>query len=248
MVACGAPGSTQCPQRTVSAPGCTLLRGMRYEAVDGPKPPRWPCALDGRCSYYSDALVIDTSHVCLLVRAASLLAADDPPLAERFRELLVSHMCDGHHRLMSSQALLSDEREMNLASPDSAPRRYGDLPLALNVIESIDGGSGEGLPSGPPGERDRTLVVAAVAVSGAEEQTVMVVTDDEELADWVAKIAAGMGDVDVAILAASSVDLLGRMHACGTIDLQVVTAVGDAEGAHLNGRMIGFHRRRRPRC
>jgi hypothetical protein len=131
--------------------GLKLLRGMDDEAGDGPGAPRWPCALDRRCSYYSDSLAIDTSHVCVLVRAAGMLAADQPTLGERFGELLASHGCAGRHRLMSSMALLSGEREMNLASPLSAPRLYGELPLdALDVIESIDAGLGEDLPYGPP--------------------------------------------------------------------------------------------------
>ncbi len=230
----------------MSAPGCTLRGCMGEQPDGGPASARWRCALDRRCSYYSDALAIDTSHVCVLVRAASLLAADEPTLADRFRELLVSHACDGHHRLMTSHTLLSNDREMNLASPDSAPRRYGDLPLgSLDPIESIDGGPGDGLPPGPPGERDRTLAAAAVAVSNAEEQTVMVVTDDEALADWVAEVAAGMGDIDVALLPASSIDLLGRMHACGTIGTPVVTAVSDAESAHLDNRIIDAGLRQR---
>jgi hypothetical protein len=207
---------------------------------------RWRCSLDRSCSYESDALAIDTSHVCLLVRAADRLAADEPTLSDRFQELLASHACAGNHRLVSSLTLLSHEREMNLASADSAPRLYGQLPIgALDPIEGVDAGPGDDLPAGLPGERDRTLAAAAVAVSNGAEQTVMVVTDDESFADWIAEIAAGMSDIDVALLPASSVDLLGRMHACGSIGTPVVTAVGDAETAHLNVRVMDADLRQR---
>jgi hypothetical protein len=206
----------------------------------------WRCSLDRSCSYESDALAIDTSHVCLLVRAADRLAVEEPLLSDRFQELLASHECAGRHRLMSSLTLLSHEREMNLASPDCALRLYGQLPIgALDPIESVDAGAGDDLPEGLPGERDRTLAAAAVAVSNGAEQTVMVVTDDESLGDWIAEIAAGMSDIDVALLPASSVDLLGRMHACGSIGTSVVMAVGDAETAHLNIRVMDAGLRQR---
>jgi hypothetical protein len=144
----------------------------------------WPCALDQSCSRYSDSLAIDTSHVCVLVRAAKLLADDDTRLADRFRDLLVSHTCSGQHRLMTSRTLLSTDSEMNLASPSSAPQLYGDLPSnSLDVVDSVDGGSGDDLPIGTPGDRDRTLVAAAVSVMKEGQETVMVVTDDEALAE-----------------------------------------------------------------
>src|SRR2546422_961696 len=89
---------------------------------------QWPRDLDKSCSRYSDTLAIDTSHVSVLVRAARLLAADAPALADRFRDLLRSHTCSGQHRLMSSRTLLTSDTEMNLANPRSAPQLYGHLP------------------------------------------------------------------------------------------------------------------------
>lgn len=221
---------------------------MSEEGTDEPKALRvaGTCALDRRCSFDSDGLAIDTSHVCVLVRAAQLLALENSSIAERFGELLVSHACAGGHRLMSSRTLLTEPSEMNLASADSAVRKYGDLPIdALDLVEPIDGGPGVDLPPGAPRDRDRTLVAAAMGVSDDREQTVMVVTDDEALADWVAEIAAGMTDLEVDILAATSVELLGRMHACGSLDLQVVAAVGDSETEHLNARVMDEELRQR---
>lgn len=140
---------------------------------------------------------------------------------------------------MSSRVLLTDDTEMNLASPRSAPRIYGDLPAgALGMIDSVDAGNGDNLPVGPPGDRDRTLAASALAVAQGGRETVMVVTDDEALADWIAGMAAAMGDVDVAILPAPSIELLDWMHACGAISTPVVTAVSDAEHSHLLERDI----------
>jgi hypothetical protein len=106
------------------------------------------------------------------------------------------------------------------------------------MVNPVDGGDGSELPVGSPGDRDRTLAAAALSVTRAGHETVMVVTDDEALADWIAGIAAAMGDVDVAILAALSIELMDRMHACGAIDTPTVAAVSDAEGAHLMGRLM----------
>lgn len=219
---------------------------MYGRGVDGGSAARWLCALDRRCSFASEALAVDTSHVCVLVRAASLLACDEPTLAQRFQELLTSHTCGGSHRLMTSQALLSNDNEMNLASPHSALRRYGDLPIgSLELIEPVEGGNGNDLPLGVPGDRDRTLVAAAVVVSDAEGGMVMVVTDDEALADWVAEIAAGMSDADVDIWPASSIDLVDRMHECGAIGTPVVEAVSDAETTHLADCVLSLDLRQR---
>ena len=73
----------------------------------------------------------------------------------------------------------------------------------------------------------------------------MVVTDDEALVDWIRELAAAMGDAEVAILSAPSIELLGKMHACGAVDTVVVTAVSDAERIHLSTRSIGEGLRQR---
>jgi alkanesulfonate monooxygenase SsuD/methylene tetrahydromethanopterin reductase-like flavin-dependent oxidoreductase (luciferase family) len=178
----------------------------------------WPCALDKRCSRFSDALAVDTSHVCVLVRAARLLEDDARTLADRFVELLRAHSCAGQHRLISSRALLAADTEMNLSSPTCAPLIYGYLPPgALDLLESVDGGSGNDLPEGSLGDRDRTLAAAALVVADGGRETVIVVTDDEALADWIRELAAAMGDAEVAILPAPSIELLSQMHACGAV-------------------------------
>jgi hypothetical protein len=42
-----------------------------------------------------------------------------------------------------------------------------------------------------------------------------------------------------------SIELLDRMHACGTIDTPVVTAVSDAEARHLVARVMNAGLRQR---
>jgi hypothetical protein len=54
-----------------------------------------------------------------------------------------------------------------------------------------------------------------------------------------------MGNVEVAILPALSIELLDRMHACGAIDTHVVTAVSDAESTHLGLRLMNAGLRER---
>jgi hypothetical protein len=200
--------------------------------------PRWECALDTRCSWFSAGLALDTSHVCVLVRAAVELARYEPAIADRFHDLLVAHACGGSHDLMTSRTLIENDRELNLASSECALRKFGDLPVgALAGVSVVDGGSGEDMPA-PIGERDKTLVAAAIVASERHRGSVIVVTDDEAMADWVSSVAAGMTDLDVGILSATSIDMIDRLHDCGAVDTTVVAAIADMETQYQAQRAI----------
>lgn len=196
-----------------------------------------PCSLDRRCSLYADGLALDTSHICVLARAAVALALGGSTVAEHFGQLLEAHRCAGQHRLVTSRTLCEDE--MDLADPDSIPRRFADLPVdALDAIECLDDQSVNTIEGTPNGLRGRDVTLVHVADACSVGGHVLLVTDDEDLVDATLEMATGLSDAQVAIWPQHSIVFLGGLHRCGALTLDTLIAVADAEETYAIDRWV----------
>jgi hypothetical protein len=190
------------------------------------------CLQSAKCSEYSEALVLDTSHLCVMARLAHRLA-NAAAEAELFAGLLEIHRCYGRHRLITSREVFSIE--LNLSDPDCPIRQFAELPPdALDALEKIDGDPSGTLFSLTIGDRDRTLLAAAV--EAAQEGMAMLLTDDEQLFTEGLDLLTAGTEAESAVLPRHSIDFFGSLYECRAISFAVLASSAEAEEEYLETR------------
>jgi hypothetical protein len=189
------------------------------------------CVLDRSCSGGLDGLVIDSSHVYMLVRGAAALAVANPTPGDRTHELLSAHRCGGQHRLVTSTTVKRDE--LDLSDTTFALHALAPLPLnALDDIEAVDDRGDRLEVGGEVGDRDTTLVLVGEAL-GANGEATMLLTDDENLFHWSLKRMAQESDETVTFFPRHSVEFLADLHQCKAISFLSLTTIADEQERHL---------------
>src|SRR5262249_22786725 len=143
------------------------------------------------------------------------------------------HGCGGQRWLFTSAVLRA--QELNLSDPDCCVYEYApDISnAALAGVGTEDGGTGDRFIKVPEcegvQERDRTLIAAVDKVSESVGDTVVLLSDDEDLLDCVKHLV----ETDVInVFPMASVDLLVQMLDCGALDAVEFEHVAQIESDH----------------
>lgn len=179
-------------------------------------------------------LAIDTSHLCVLARAAKQLAHQANTMSDAFLELLDVHYCGGQRCALTSETLRHEEQD--LSNPDCNILVYADIS-SDSLDEKLQVWSdyqSHPFANTPVDDRDRTLLAVAHAAATAGHDVVLL-TDDMLL--YQSGFELGLDD-SFAAWTLLSIVFLGWLARCGALDPDDVAAIADAEEDHLNSRHI----------
>lgn len=178
--------------------------------------------------------MIDTSHLCVLARAASRLELDSAPSGQVFDDLLGIHYCNGQRSAVTSNTVYTEEQD--LTQPQCPLHLYATLPpTALDgKVDPWHDNSYRKFDHGEVGDRDQTLVaVADIATDNG--QTTQLLTDDLSLYQWVWNLAA---TDQLAAFPELSIVFIGKLAQCGALSPIEVASIAEAEEIHLAGRVL----------
>lgn len=214
------------------APGAATTVAAVAEAA--PAELRAPCQpRPFTCSSSAPVLGIDTSHFSVLARLAVTLATSPEGISQdaHFKDLVQRHTCCGLRRCVVSNDVLEEE----LLPVDSWPRKYapGIHADAFDAVEARVAGDTSTLRPRPPeavGVIDQTLVGAVLCVGSDADEIAALVTNDQQLYEWIEDIV----EEGSRVLPFHSVSFLVNMVRCGAMTEAEVALSFATEAEHLD--------------
>jgi hypothetical protein len=188
-------------------------------------------------------LALDTSHLCVVARAAEKLSDQTDNTAQAFSELLDIHYCGGQRYALTSETL--HQQEQDLSDSCCSILLYAQVPP-----DCLDGKL-EVWNDDPPhpfentavNERDRTLLTVAdrAATSGHH---VALVTDDMLLYQRGRDLTL---NGSLAAMTLLSIIFIGALATCGALEPEQVATIAQVEQDHLDNRHLttGFYQMKR---
>lgn len=179
-------------------------------------------------------LAVDTSHLCVVARAADKLSDQADTTVEAFLSLLGIHYCGGQRCAITSQTL--HQQEQDLSDSACSILAYAQLPPDCldGKLEVWDDEPPHPFENAPVNQRDRTLLAVAdkAATSGHD---VALLTDDMALHECGRDLTLNGSLAATTLL---SIVFFGKLARCEALEPEQVATIAQVEEDRLQGRHL----------